>query len=167
MNNNLEHKQNEETKTKQINKVLKYLEGFTVPSMTNATFQDHDSFKKEIKNAELSIEQLRKFIKILDLNLKISKEDAKFTPILFTIYFTLFTCGAAIVPKEVVIWFVFTLLTASFLLILMLIFMTENRRKQSFKYHIYIMLLEEVIEEKIKEEEENVKKVKQKEWISL
>ncbi|MCY1094253.1 hypothetical protein [Bacillus safensis] len=167
MNNNLEHKQNEETKTKQINNVLKYLGGFTVPSTTNATFQDHDNFKKEIKNEKLSIEQLRKFIKILDLNLKISKEDAKFTPILFTIYFTLFTCGAAIVPKEGVIWFVFTLLTASFFLILMLTFMTENRRKQSFKYHIYIMLLEEVIEEKIKEEEENVKKVKQKEWIIL
>ncbi|KJF47126.1 hypothetical protein AN962_03880 [Bacillus sp. FJAT-21955] len=167
MNNNLEHKQNEETKTEQINSVLKYLKGFTVPSTTNATFQDHEKFKKEIKKEALHIKELRKLIKMLDLNLRISKEDSKFTPILFTIYFTLFTCGATIVPEEGKTWFMLILLIAALFLMFMLLFMTEQRRKQSFKYHIYIMLLEEVIEENMKKEEENMKKVKQQEKIIL
>lgn len=144
----------------QIDNVLEYLESFGCPYEERADFQDHEDFKQGIKKVKLTRIQIEKLIKILDYNLDILKEDSKYTPILYSIIFTVMICGTNLITREPKV----PLLSAFLILLLMQAVLwfgwyhiTEKRRKKSFKFRIYRGLLEEVILEQFSEENKDEK----------
>ncbi|MCM3137344.1 MULTISPECIES: hypothetical protein [Bacillus] len=153
----------EQKKFYQIDNVLEYLESFGCPYEKRANFQDHIDFKQRIKAVKLTRVQIEQLIKILDYNLDILKEDSKFTPILYSIIFTVMTCGTNLMIREPKV----PLFSVFLILLLMQAVLwfgwyhnTERRRKKSFKFRIYRGLLEEVILEQSSEENSKKNKVK-------